>query len=93
MRIINPSFGIAPVSTETVKSGAVDWQRDRIALFSNSKPNAKELLEGIRAKLGSVRALEGIDFFYKDTASRPAPPETIDKVAHQYRAALLALGD
>ena len=93
MRIVNPSFGIAPASTEKVKSGAVDWRRDRIALFSNSKPNAKELLEGLKGKLGSVRALEGIDFFYKDTASRPAPPETIDKVVLRYKAALLALGD
>lgn len=93
MRIINPSFGLAPVSTETVKSGAVDWRRDPIALFSNSKPNAKELLEGLRAKLGSVRSLEGIDFFYKDTASRPAPADTINRVAHKYKAALLALGD
>lgn len=93
MRIVNPSFGIQPVSTEKVKSGAVDWRRDRIALFSNSKPNAKELLEGLKLKLGSVRGIEGIDFFYKDTASRPAPADMIDKVALQYKAALLALGD
>ena len=94
MRIINPSFGHAPLSTETAKTGAVDWLRDPIMLFSNSKPNAMELLEGLRAKLGAVRSVAGgIDFISKDTASRPAPPEMIDKVAHSYKAALLALGD
>ena len=94
MRIINPSFGHQAVSTETVKAGTVDWLKDPIILFSNSKPNAQELLEGLRAKLGAVRSVKGgIDFISKDTASRPAPPEMIDKVAHTYKAALLALGD
>ena len=94
MRIINPSFGHAPASRETVKAGTVDWLRDPILLFSNSKPNAMELLDGLRAKLGAVRSVKGgIDFISKDTASRPAPPEMIDKVALGYKAALLALGD
>ena len=93
MRIINPSFGHQPVSTETVKAGTVDWLKDPIILFSNSKPNAQELLEGIRAKFGAIRSIENIDFISKDTASRAAPPEMIDKVALKYKAALLALGD
>ncbi len=93
MRIINPSFGLAPASTEKVVSGAVDWRRDPIALFSNSKPNAKELLEGLKAKFGSIRSVENIEYLTKDTASRPAPPEMIDQVSKKYRAALLALGD
>ena len=93
MRIVNPSFGVQPLSTETRIVGAVDWRRDPIMLFSNSKPNAQELLEGIRGKLGSIRSVDGIDFISKDTASRPAPPGMIDKVALKYKAALLALGD
>ena len=47
MRIVNPSFGHQPVSTEKVKAGTVDWLRDPIILFSNSKPNAQELLQGV----------------------------------------------
>lgn len=93
MRIVNPSFGLVPASTERVKAGAVDWRRDSIALFSNSKPNAKDLLEGLKDKLGGIRTTDGIDFFYKDTASRPAPAATIENISQKYRAALLALGD
>jgi hypothetical protein len=93
MRIVNPSFGHAPASTETVNSGAVDWLRDPILLFSNSKPNAKELLEGLRSRLGAHRSLDTVDFIYKPSASQPAAPEVIDRAAHKYRAALLALGD
>ena len=93
MRIVNPSFAHGPAGAETVRAGAVDWRRDPILLFSNSKPNAKELLEGLKAKLGSIRSVEGIDLIYKPSASQPAPAEVIDKAAHKYRAALLALGD
>lgn len=93
MRIVNPAFGLAQSSGETLKGGAIDWKKDPIVLFSNSKPNAKELLEGLKAKLGGVRNVDNIDIVYKDSASRPAPADLIQQVGHKYRAALLALGD
>jgi hypothetical protein len=93
MRIINPSFGHMPAGAETLKAGAVDWKRDPILLFSNSKPNAKELLLGLKLKLGSVRSTDGIDFVWKPSASQPATADQIDGAARRYRAALLALGD
>lgn len=93
MRIVNPSFGHSPASAETLKPGAVDWKRDPILLFSNSKPNAKELLEGLKGKLAGVRSAEGIDFIWKPSASQPASADQIDGSARRYRAALLALGD
>lgn len=93
MRIVNPSFGHAPVSAEALRSSAVDWKSDPILLFSNSKPNAKELLEGLKAKLATIRSADGIDFIWKPSASRPATAEQIDGSARRYRAALLALGD
>lgn len=93
MRIVNPSFGHVPSGAETLKSGTVDWKRDPILLFSNSKPNAKELLEGLKAKFGSVRSTDDIDFVWKPSASQPATAEQIDGAARRYKAALLALGD
>ncbi|MFM9938564.1 MAG: hypothetical protein ACKVP7_03595 [Hyphomicrobiaceae bacterium] len=93
MRIVNPSFGQAVATGEKVKGGTVDWRLDPIVLFSNSKPNARELLEGLKAKFGGIRSVDQIDFIFKPSASQPASPEMIDKVAHKYRAALLALGD
>lgn len=93
MKIINPSFGQALASAEKVRAGPVDWRTDPIILFSNSKPNAKELLEGLRDKLGAIRPTAGIDFIYKDTASQAAPAGMVDEVSRKYRAALLALGD
>ncbi len=93
MRIVNPTFGLAPGSSETLKTGKVDWMKDPIVLFSNSKPNAKELLEGLKAKMAAIRPVDNIELVYKDSASRPAPADIVQQVGHKYRAALLALGD
>ena len=94
MRIVNPTFGVAPADTAAAAPASpVNWLTDPIVLFGNNKPNAKELLEGVRAKLATLRPAEGIDYVFKNSASQPAPPEMIDKVAQKYRIALLALGD
>ena len=93
MRIVNPTFGIAPAAEGAVTAGAVDWANDPIILFSNNKPNAKELLEGVRDRLSSIRRVDNIDYIAKGSASQPAPPEMITEAARKYRIALLALGD
>src|SRR3546814_9853526 len=93
MRIVNPAFGVAPAGSEQISVRPVNWREDPIALFSNSKPNARELLEGIREKLGAIRTVDDIDHVYKDSASQPAPAGMIDKVSQHYRVALLALAD
>lgn len=95
MRIVNPAFGLQnEAAQDNASSGiAVDWARDPIAIISNAKPNALELLEGIREHLGAFRDTDNIDYLSKDSAAQPAPPELIDKVTKNYRAAILALAD
>ncbi len=93
MRIVNPSFGLMPPEAEQISTRPVDWVHDPIVLFSNSKPNARELLEGVRDKLGEIRNVDDVGFVYKDSASQPAPAAIIDQVSGKYRVALLALGD
>jgi hypothetical protein len=93
MRIVNPSFGASAAGGEQVSLHTVDWTRDPIVLFSNSKPNAKELLEGVRNTLGEFRSIDNVDFVYKDSASQPAPAHMYDEVAKKYRGALLAIAD
>lgn len=93
MRIVNPSFGLIPAGAEQTSIRTVNWNEDPIVLFSNHKPNARELLEGVRAKLGAVRRIDNVDFIHKNSASQPAPPEMIQAVAAKYPIAVLALGD
>jgi hypothetical protein len=93
MRIVNPTFGLASAPPPAADRSEFDWLRDPIALFGNSKPNAKELLEGLRARMGNMRALDRIDYVAKNAAGQPAPGEMIEAVAARYRIALLALAD
>lgn len=93
MRIVNPTFGIAPQGEGSALAGPVDWANDPIVLFSNNKPNARELLAGVRDRLAAIRRVDNIDLISKTSASQPAPAEMINEVARKYRIALLALGD
>ncbi len=94
MRIINPSFGLSSEADgQDAAPKAVNWLQDPIVLFSNSKPNAREMLEGVREQMGAYRSIDNIEFVHKDSASIPAPSEIIEQVAGKYKGALLALAD
>ena len=93
MLIVNPTFGTSAAAAKAVPLISVDWTKDAIALFSNSKPNARELLSGIRDKLSAFRAVDNIDFLSKNSASQGAPKDLLEKVAANYRGALLAIAD
>lgn len=96
MRIVNPSFGVQPETMgETGARPAVvtDWLKDPIAIISNSKPNAQELLMGLRDAMGQFRSVDTVDYLFKDSAAQPAPPELIEAVAAKYKGAIVALAD
>ena len=93
MRIYNPTFGVSAAGGEKVALKPVNWKTDAIALISNSKPNARELLWGIRDKLSAHRQVENIEFLSKNSASQPAPKDLLEEVAAKYRGALLAIAD
>ena len=44
-------------------------------------------------KLGANRKIDNIDFLSKNSASQPAPADVLEKVAANYRGALLAIAD
>ena len=39
------------------------------------------------------RGTGNIDYMFKDSAAQPAPPELIDKIAANYKGAIVALAD
>ena len=73
MRIVNPTFGVSAAAGANVALKPVNWKTDAIALVSNSKPNARELLDGVRTKLGAFRSVDNIDFLAKNSASQRRP--------------------
>ena len=93
MQIVNPAFGRSASGGEALSNASVNWTTDAIALFSNSKPNARELLDGVRGHFARFRSVENINYVYKDSASQPAPEDVIEHVAENYKAAVLAITD
>jgi len=96
MRIVNPSFALEPHDDSQAKAIgniSTNWKTDAIAIISNSKPNARELLEGLRDRMSPHRSTDNIDYFFKDSAAKPAPVELYSAVATKHRAAILALAD
>ena len=96
MRIINPAFaaGSHGAETDSDQTGELfDWKDVPIAIVSNAKPNARELLEGLKAELADYRSVDNVDYLYKDSAAQPAPEALIDRIAADYKVAILALAD
>ena len=95
MKIVNPAFGLQEQSERqaAAANAPTDWLKDPIAIISNSKPNAQELLQGVRKLMGEFRPVDNIDYLYKDSAAKPSPPDLVEKVAQNYKGAIVALAD
>lgn len=93
LRIVDPTFGVLPVDTEAaqVAGGTADWSE--VAVFSNSKPNATELLRGVGERLQAHWELPELGFASKPNASTAADKDTIDWLAQRYRMVVVAVGD
>ncbi|MBO0851280.1 MAG: hypothetical protein J2P20_17595 [Pseudonocardia sp.] len=92
MRIVDPTYGIA--AREDVTPVARDGvPTEALCLFSNSKPGANDLLNGIGRRLTAERGMEGIGFASKPNAAAAADTVTIDRLAERYRMAVVAIGD
>lgn len=92
VRIVDPSFGI-PVDEDVTPVARDGEPAGALCLFSNSKPGANELLNGIARRLEAERGMAGIGFDSKPSAASAADTETLDRLAQQYRRAIVAIGD
>lgn len=98
LRIVDPTFGVLPDDTRgdgQVRS-ATAWSATawtEVALFSNSKPNATELLRGLGERLQAHWKLPELRFASKANASEAADRDTIDWLAERFKMVLVAVGD
>lgn len=91
MRIVDPTHGL-PAEEDAVAVGPAAAAAG-LCLFSNSKPGANELLAGVARRLEAERGLRDIGFAAKANAAAAADAATLDHLAAQYRAAVVAIGD
>lgn len=93
MRVVNPTFGRQELEADHMAVRPLEWRQDPMCLFSNSKPNADELLEGIGVGLAKALERSDIRFEAKQNAAVPAETDMLDWLAQQYRLVVLAIGD
>jgi thioredoxin reductase (NADPH) len=93
LRIVDPTFGVRPADpeVEAQAGGTAEWTE--VALFSNSKPNATELLRGVGERLQGHWELPELGFASKPNASAAADKDTIDWLAERFKMVLVAVGD
>ncbi|MDP9428216.1 MAG: pyridine nucleotide-disulfide oxidoreductase, partial [Actinomycetota bacterium] len=94
LRIVDPTYGLPPEEDPdaVVATGSrAGWTE--VALFTNSKPNATELLRGLGERLQEHWELPELGFAAKDSASVPAEKDTIDWLAQRFKMVLVAVGD
>nr|WP_100498228.1 NAD(P)/FAD-dependent oxidoreductase [Geodermatophilus chilensis] len=94
LRIVDPTYGVLPEDdagpVDTAASTAT-WTD--VALFTNSKPNATELLRGLGARLQAHWGLPELGFAAKESASMPAEEDQIDWLSQRFKMVLVAVAD
>ena len=93
MRIVNPAFGLADAEIAGMSARDIDWAEEPILLFSNSKPNATELLLAVADRLKTIAGFKNAGLVSKGNAAMPAPAGLMEQIAGRHRVALLALAD
>jgi hypothetical protein len=90
MLIVDPTQGRESLVRNTENTGDNPRLAGRVCLFSNSKPNAAELLRAVAA---GVPVLHDAPLLAKRYSSLPAPAEVLDQIVDDYDAALAAIAD
>ncbi len=94
LRIVDPTYGLPPEDDAgplEAAGGTATWTD--VALFTNSKPNATELLRGLGERLQAHWELPELGFAAKESASVAADKDTIDWLAQRFKMVLVAVGD
>jgi thioredoxin reductase (NADPH) len=94
LRIVDPTYGLPPeeeAADAALPASTATWTD--VALFTNSKPNATELLRGLGERLQAHWALPELGFAAKESASVPAEKDTIDWLSQRFKMVLVAVGD
>jgi hypothetical protein len=92
MRIVDPTYGVA-ADEEAAAVAAEPAPAGTLCLFSNSKPGATDLLQGVADRLVAERGFGDVGFASKPNAASGAQTDVLDHLAAQYRMAVVAIGD
>ena len=85
--------GTVTAATVTLSDRVSTLDGVRLGVFDNSKWNASKLLRATLARLEDTVAPATINRYTKDSFSRLAPPELLDRIAAENDVVISAIGD
>ena len=92
LRLVDPTT--QPVAADFVGAPRLrDLSNKRVGLIDDSKLNARELLEEVVSLLDSRFGVASVDYHRKPSASKPASPETIERLARECDYVVVGVGD
>jgi hypothetical protein len=85
--------GVVEAGTHALSPRPARLDGLRLGVLDNSKWNANRLLAATLARLSRDVEFADVTFWKKDSFSRNAPPELLERITEASEVALVAIGD
>jgi hypothetical protein len=93
IKILDPTVSAEETAGITVAKRVADLDGKVLGLLHNGKVNGDQLLELVRELLGARYRLRDVVVIRKDSASRVAEADDLDRLARECDAVVTAIGD
>lgn len=85
--------GVVDMTITRLAQRKIGLEGLRLGVLDNSKWNANKLLRGASAALGTEIKFAAVNYYLKESFSKDAAPELIEKIARENDIVLTAIGD
>jgi len=85
--------GSVPAPSLAAAPRAASLQDLRVGVLNNTKWNAAKLLRAIMERLGHEARFGAVNHYRKETYTRAALPELLDRIRDENDVVLVAIGD
>jgi hypothetical protein len=93
IKILDPTVSAEESAGVAVAKRVADLDGKVLGLLHNGKVNGDQLLELVRQLLGARHRLRDVVVIRKDSASRVAEADDLDRLARECDAVVTAIGD
>ena len=93
IKILDPTVSAEETAGAVVAKRVCDLDGKVLGLLHNGKINGDRLLELVREQLGARYRLRDVVMIRKDSASRVADANDLDRLARECDAVVTAIGD
>ena len=92
LRLVDPAAEIKHAA-EAIAPRLASLKGKRVALIDNTKHNADQFLNAVRALLEQKHGVAGFEYFKKFSASVPTPPDIVERLTSSCDALVHGVAD